>query len=414
MNVLTMATRNLGRNRRRSVLAAVSVFLSMTLIVSLDGLMNGFLESMVRNYTKNDTGHVNVETEAFRARQRFMPASASIKDSRRVVEAIRAMPGIPGGLALATERIRFGVVLSSETGSKGAVCVGGDPAAERGLLMLDRSLLPGSSYCDAPGTAIVGADLAAGLGLGVGDHIKVVAQRADYGLGFRKLLISGLFRSGVAAMDKSFFQVGLEDARAILGLPSGASQVLVMLGDYREADRAAAAIASALGSAGLPGLTAESWTAMGDAARLVEMAGGVYFALYGVVAFLGAFIIANIMLMVTLERRREIGVLKSMGMERPRILALFLSEGTMLGAAGSAAGVLAGLGVTAWLHAKGFDMTAAMAGLEFPMDNVIYPRIEPARTAAVFLLGVAVSAALSYLPARGAARIEAVDAIRSA
>jgi len=414
LNILTMATRNLGRNRRRSILAAISVFLSIALIVSLDGLMNGFLESMVRNYTKNDTGHVNVETSAFRARQRFMPSTASIPDSGRVVEVIRAVPDLPGGLALATERVRFGVVLSSDTGSKGAVCVGGDPETERGLLMLDRSLLPGSAYCDAPGTAIVGAALAEDLGLGVGDFLKVVAQRADYGLGFKKLRISGLFRSGVSSMDESFFQIGLSDARDILGIPRGASQVLVMLRDYGKADGAAAAISAALASAGLAGLSAESWSASGDAAQLVKMAGGVYFVMYGFVAALGAFIIANIMLMVTLERRREIGVLKSMGMPRSRILALFLSEGTMLGVAGSLAGTLLGLAATAWLHAKGFDMTSAMAGIDFPMDNVIYPRVDAARTAAVFLLGVAVSAALSFLPARGAARIEAVDAIRSA
>jgi len=414
VNTLDMALRNVGRNKRRSVLAAVSVFLSIALIVSLDGLMQGFLDSMVRNYTKNDSGHVNVETADFRARQRFMPATASIRDSGRVVDVIRGIPDLPGRLAIATERVRFGVVLASESGSKGAVCVAGDPAVERGLLMLDRSLLPGSSYCDRPGTAIVGADLAEGLGLGVGDDLKIVAQRADYGLGFRKLRISGLFRSGVASMDRAFFQVGLADARELLGIPAGASQVLVMLEDYNEADRAAAAISAALEAAGVAKLSAESGTAMGDVATLVKMAGGVYFAMYAFVAALGAFIIANIMLMVTLERRHEIGVLKSMGMQRGRILGLFLSEGTLLGVAGSAAGVAAGLAVTAYMGRRGFDMTAAMSGLDFPLDNVIYPHASAWRTSAVFLLGVAVSALLSFLPARSAARTEAVDALRRA
>jgi putative ABC transport system permease protein len=414
VNTTTMAARNLGRNKRRSALAAVSVFLSITLIVSLDGLMNGFLESMVRNYTKNDSGHVNVTTEDYRARSRFMPVSASIADSGAVARAIRAIPDLPGGLALVTERVRFGVVLSSESGSKGALCMAGDPETERGLLMLDRALLPGSRYLEKPGDAIVGAALAEDLGLGVGDYLKIVTQRADYGLGFKKLRISGLFSSGVSSMDDTLFQIGLADARELLGLEAGASQVLVMLADYGEADRAAAAIAAALDKAGFAGLSAESWTASGDAATLVEMAGSTYFLMYLFVALLGAFIIANIMLMVTLERRREIGILKAMGMPRSRILSLFLSEGTMLGAAGAAAGVAVGLAVTAVLHRYGFDMSAAMAGFDFPMDDVIYPRVDAGRTAIVFLLGVGVSAALSFLPARGAARTEAVDAIRSA
>jgi len=376
--------------------------------------MNGFLESMVRNFTKNDSGHVNVTTEDYRARSRFMPVSAAIGDSGAVVEAIRAMPDLPGGLALVTERIRFGVVLSAESGSKGALCVAGDPETERGLLMLDGALLPGSTYLEGPGEAIVGAELADDLGLGVGDMLRIVTQRADYGLGFKKLRIAGLFRSGVSSMDDSFFQIGLADARELLGLPEGASQVLVMLGDYGEAARASAAIAVALEGAGLSGLSAESWTESNDTATLVDMAGSVYFLMYLFIALLGAFIIANIMLMVTLERRREIGVLKAMGMPRSRILSLFLSEGTMLGVAGAAAGVALGLAVTAVLHRYGFDMSAAMAGFDFPMDDVIYPRADAGRTALVFLMGVAVSAALSYLPARGAARTEAIDAIRSA
>ncbi|MDP3176909.1 MAG: hypothetical protein Q8M76_03325, partial [Spirochaetaceae bacterium] len=77
MKIMTMALRNVGRNKRRSILAAVSVALSAVLIMVMDGMTTGFLESMVKNYTKNDVGHFNVETEEFRSRERFMPATAA-------------------------------------------------------------------------------------------------------------------------------------------------------------------------------------------------------------------------------------------------------------------------------------------------------------------------------------------------
>lgn len=413
MTILNMAFRNIGRNKRRSALAVSSVFLSVVLVVALDGFTSGFLDSMVRNYTKNDVGHFNVETDDYRARERFMPASASIRDSQAVLAAIRGTPELAGKIALATERIRFGVALSGPDGTKAALALGGDPEAERSLLMLDRSLLPGSVYCDEPGTAIIGAKLAGDLGIGVGDPLKVIAQRADYGLGYRKFRVSGIFRSGVASLDASLFQVGLADARELLGIPKGASQVLVMLDDYRGADEAAAAAGKALAAAGLSGLSSRSWTAIGDAARLVTMAGGVYFAMYLIVVLLGAVIIANVMMMVALERRHEVGILKSMGMPRGSILRLFLAEGSLLGAAGSISGLAAGLGLDAFLARKGFDMGAALAGFDFPLDSVIFPRIDPARSLAVLVMGIAVSAVLSYLPARGASRVEAVDAIRS-
>ena len=100
MNVLSMAVRNLGRNRRRTFLAVLSVLIAITLVVFMDGLIGGILDSMARNFTKNETGHVSVTTAAYRARERFMPASAAMEDSDTVAGAIRATPGLEGRIVL--------------------------------------------------------------------------------------------------------------------------------------------------------------------------------------------------------------------------------------------------------------------------------------------------------------------------
>jgi putative ABC transport system permease protein len=419
-----MALRNLGRNKRRSFLAGLSVFFAIFFVVALDGITAGFMDSMTLNYTKDETGHVNVATADYRERERFMPPDAAMRDSGAVRAAIEADPALSGKLDLVAERIRLGVVLSSGSASKTALALAGDPAAERRLLMLDRSVLPGGAYCDAPGTAIVGEGLATALGLKVGDELKVVTEKADHGLGFKKLKVSGLFRTGVTSLDGSTFQMGLLDARALLGLDGGAggraagsggaTQVLVMLKDYRGADSAEAEIAKALAASGLKGLSVQSWTRGGDIPRLIAMANSIYFWAWLVVAFLGAFIITNVMTMVVLERRHEIGILKSMGMKRGRILALFLTEGGMLGAMGSGLGCLFGLALNAALAQKGIDFSQAMQGLDFPMDNVVRPAVHLGRSLGLFGLGVLVSTVMAWLPARKAAALDPIEAIRGA
>ncbi|HET7839467.1 MAG TPA: ABC transporter permease, partial [Rectinemataceae bacterium] len=223
MNTLGIAFRNLGRNRRRSFLAILSVFMSMMIVIFADGFISGVLDSIVRNATKNQTGHVNIATEDYRRRERFMPTNAAIGDADAVVAAIEARPELKGLVAQVAPRVRFGVVLSSGTATKAAIGIAGESERERSLLMLDRSVLPGGSYLGAPGTAIVGSRLAADLGLKVGDSLKVVAQKADYGLGFKKFRIAGLFRTGMELFDDSAFQVGIDDARELLGLGRGAS-----------------------------------------------------------------------------------------------------------------------------------------------------------------------------------------------
>jgi len=413
MNVWKMAIRNLGRNRRRTFLAILSVFIAITLVMFMDGLISGVVDSMARNFTKNESGHVSVTTADYRKRERFMPASAALKDADAVVAAIRGTPGLGPELVQVTPRIKMGVVLSSEVGNKAALAIAGDPNVEKSMLMLDRAILPGGAYLDTPGTAIVGKKLAADLGLHQGDTLKVITEKADYGLGFKKLKISGIFSTGVDTFDGSTFMMRLDDARDLLGLDRGASQVLVMLKGYQQADHAAKLISAQLAASGLGGLSVQSWTALGDIASLISLTSNVYFWGEIIVAFLGAFIIANIVMMVVLERKREIGILMSMGMERPRILWLFLVEGVLMGIIGSAAGVIVGTTLNLLLGAKGLNMTKTISGSGIPLDNIIYPVVHPGAVAWFFALGILVSVIVSFLPSRTASRMDPIDAIRS-
>ena len=419
MSILPFAARNLLRNKRRSVLAASSVFLSILLVVLLQGFINGFMDSMVRNYIKNETGHVNIATEGYRDRARFMPVDEYIEDSPALAETIRKALAAKDPGAIVAERIRFGVLLSSERGTAEALAIAGDPAVERGLLMLDTRVLPGGAYLGARGETIVGEALAKDLGLGVGDSLRVVTQKADGGLGFRKLRISGIFRTGVNSLDGSVFQMGLDDARALLGMEGAAQQIAVMLSSARNVAGAAAIARAAVAARGeaeaqdRDSLSVLPWTAIGEYPKMIQLMNLVYYWVFLIVALLGCFIIANVMTMVILERKREIGILMSMGMPRRSILGLFLAEGTMLGLAGSIAGTGLGAGLILLLGRKGFDMTSAMAGFSWPLDNVIYPSVTPGTLILGIAMGTAVSAAISYLPSRKAALMAPVDAIKA-
>lgn len=412
MRLLSMALRNLGRNRRRTALAASSVAIAILLVVFMQGMVGGFLGSIVKNYTKNEVGHVNIVTDGYRERERFSPVDAAIPDSGAVIRALEGAPGLEG--AVFAERIRFGVILSAGANSKAALGIAGDPAAEKELLMLDRSVLDGGRYIEGPGETILGEALARDLGLSVGDTLKVLTERADYGMGFKKFRVVGIFRTQVNTLDNAVFQIGLDDARSLLAMGVGAQQVLAMLPDYRDADEAAAAMEKALAERGLDGLSVRSWTAMGDFPRFILMAESIYFWMYVIVAFLGAFIITNIMMMVVLERKKEIGLLKSMGMPNREVLALFLAEGTMMGLVGSAVGAILGLVLNVVMGKVGLDLTSAMSSFSWPMDNVVYFTVSVPWTVAIFMIGVAVSAVVAYLPSRSAARMNPIDAIRSA
>ncbi len=413
MRLSTMALRNLGRNKRRTILTALSMTIAMMAVMFLNGLVDGLMDNLVRNALKTDIGHVNVATAAYRDREKFMPVHEYIHDSPRAAEAIRQAQGLDGKVLIVEERIRFGVLLSSGPNSKAALCVAGDPETETRLLMLDRNIKEGR-YLSARGEALIGTGIAKDLGLKVGDSLRVVTEKADYGLGFKKFRICGIFSTNVNSMDNSLFQLGLEDARDLLDMAAGATQLIVMLDNHALAARDAPRIEAALAAAGIEGLSVIPWQKGGGIVGLFPLMEAIYNWMYVIVAFLGAFVIANVMMMVVLERRKEIGILKAMGMPRRDILWLFLLEGTMLGLLGSAVGVGLGLGINGIMSVVGMDFKSAMASFSWPMDNMVYTKVDPLAALALLGLGIVVAAIISFLPSRKAATMDPIEAIRLA
>jgi putative ABC transport system permease protein len=408
--LIKMAMRNIWRNRRRSLLAMLSVAMASLLCLFLQGLLGGFQESLVKNFTKNETGHIRVTTKDFADRAELLPVDAMIPHPDQIESAIRTSPAIADKVRIMTERISFGVLLENKGLNKTAVALAGDPKTEESLLYLQRSILPGGHYIDGPSQTIIGAGLAQDLKLSVGDALKVVSQASDGSLQLKKFAIVGIFRTGVTILDGKIFQVPLGDAKTFLRTEGGSQSIIIMLSDYHDAAMVAARISALLGD---PTLAVTPWTEIGDYAHLIQIETKIINALDLIVMFLGAFIITNIMTMVVLERRKEIGILKSMGFARGEVLVLFLWEGIFLGIWGSLIGGGLGFLLNVLLHFRGVDFSSYFTSLEFPVDNIIYWTADLPVAAGIVILGCVISGIVSIIPSARAARMNAVDAIKS-
>ena len=187
-------------------------------------------------------------------------------------------------------------------------------------------------------------------------------------------------------------------------------QIVIMLKDYNRANEVAAQIRTLLNN---EELAVVSWTEHGEWASMVGMASTIYGYVYFLVAFLGAFIIANILMMIVLERRKEIGIVKSMGISKFEVMVLFLFEGMILGIIGSLVGIGLGMLVNTYFAIFGLDFSAMMSSFNYPIDMRTYFKSGPADLIKVLLIGVIVSAVVSVLPSWRASRMNAVDAIKS-
>jgi len=408
--IFSLAFRNIGRNRRRTFLAILSVTLSITFILFMKAFVTGFIDSIVRNYTRQECGHIRITTKKFMDRADFLPVSTSIANPDSIEQLLRTTPQIGEHLSLVTDRFVFGVLLSNHGATKPAMAIAGDPKNEKELSMLYKSIIAGGRYCDGSREMIMGYRLAKSLNYTTGDTVRVMTQGADFALHMRKFVITGLFRTNINAFDERIFQIGIDDARILLRSGNETQQMIIFLDNYKSADLVAGRIRNVLADTTL---AVSSWTTYGTYASIVRMSGRIYDFLYLFIALLGTFIISNIMMMVVLERKKEIGILKSMGMKRRQVMILFLTEGVIMGILGSFAGIIIGTLLNALLSKTGIDFTAMMSTVTMPMDNIIYPKQDLLSTFEMFMIGALVSGIVSVLPSRQAAQLNVVDAIKS-
>jgi putative ABC transport system permease protein len=379
-------------------------------IVFAQGFVAGFVQSIVKNATKNDAGHIRIATKKFEERSRFFPVSYNVRKPDSLMAALARDPTLSRDIALVTPRITFGVLLSNGGLNKSALALAGDPEKERQLLLLQRSIAPGGRYLRGPRDLIMGSALAKALRFRVGDTVRVMTSGSDFALHLKKFVVTGLFTTGMNVFDDMMFQIGLADAQDLLRTGDAVQQIVIMLKNYRKAETAAARIRSDISDTSI---SVTPWTRVGDTYATVLLVTRIYDWIYVVIALLGAFIISNIMMMAVLERRREIGILKSMGFRKGQVMLMFLTEGVALGLVGSLAGAALGCGITAFFHVQGLDLTTFMSRINVPLDNVLYPTIGASNVVYSVALGTILAAFVSVAPARQASRMNAVDAIKS-
>lgn len=403
---LRVALRYLTARRKQafiSLISAVSmlgvVVGVMALMVAL-GLMTG-LQREIRAKILGATAHLSV----------FRSGSGAVEDYHRVVEAVRAVPGVLGSAPAVYGKS----LISSGHGSAVATLKGILPAQERTVTDIGSQVEGGRLEALSEGgeglsPILLGRDLAASLAVGVGDLVSVTSPQgrlSPVGLLPRvtKFKVAGTVHTGLYEFDAAWAYVPLASAQRLFGEEGRASLVEVRLNDIYAVRPAAAAIQAALGE----GYLTNDWIQMNQslfsALWLEKMAIGITIGLIVMVAALN--IIATLVLMV-MEKHKDIAVLVSMGASRGDITRIFMLQGTLIGAAGTAAGALLGWGACRLLDRYKL--------IQVPVDvyqiSYVPFTLLPA-DAAVVILGAVLTCFLATIhPAREAARLDPAEALR--
>ena len=403
---LRVALRYLTARRKQAFISLISAVAVagvavgvMALFVAL-GLMTG-LQSEIRNRILGATAHVSI----------FRERGEPIEDYEGVVRKARGVPGVAG----AAPAMYGKVLLTSATSSAVATLKGIVPAEEKTVTDVVAKVREGplagfEAPAEGPAPALLGAALADQLNVAAGDVVTVTSPRgrlSPIGLLPRvtRVRVAGTVRTGLYEFDAAWAYVPLAAAERLFDADDSRTLVEVRLDDMFAVKRAAKDLAAALG----PGYVTTDWVQMNgslfSALWIEKMAIGITIGLIVAVAALN--IVATLVLMV-MEKHKDIAILVSMGASRRSIMRIFMLQGTIIGAVGTTLGGLLG-----WSACAVLDRYRLIRIPEDVYQIAWVPfRLLPVDAAVVLAGALLVCFLATLYPARGAARLDPAESLR--
>jgi lipoprotein-releasing system permease protein len=339
----------------------------------------------------------------------LLPVAGSLTVTPELLAMVRGEKAV----SAATPLVSAQVMLRSASGLASATLKGIDPAGgDGGLPEGAREVLSGPQgrpVHEAP-PIMLGRELARMLGVSRGDTLHLLSTRgmaSPVGLlpAMKRLRVGGVFSAGMQDYDAALAYLHLQDAQALLRMGATVSAIEIRLQDLLRAGEVGQRLQARLG----PDFVLRDWMQRNHnlfAALKLEKA--VMFIILALIICVAAFNIASSLVMMVMEKTRDIAILMVMGATRRSIRRIFVFKGLIIGAAGTLTGTLLGVGLCQALRRHKL--------IELPSDvyyiTTLPVALDPWDLLLIGAAAMTICLLATLYPARQAAALDAVEAVR--
>jgi putative ABC transport system permease protein len=414
--LLRLAWRNLWRNPRRTLIAMTAIGFGYAMLLFVACLMAGLRQQMIESGTDLVLSDAEVHAPSYYPDRptHLTLGGRNGTDVSALVAAIAADPRVQA----ASPRVYGYGLISGAHQSVGAQLLGVIPDQEQKITVLQTRMVRGSYLTgQMPKGVVIGDKLATAIGVEVGSEVVLLAPATDGSTGNDLYTVTGMFHTGLDAMDRGLVLMSLASLQELLRLPPARiHEVGIKLHDNDIA--AATTMATALEvqlSETFP-VRVRGWPELApELADYVQFNRRVTFILFLIFFLLAVMGIVNTMLMAIVARTRELGMLLAVGMRPVQVVGLIVTEAAILAGGSLVLGAALGSPVLWYLQVHGLYLGGSRGAISLGgvvVDPLWYGRQDfTAYTQAA--LGLAVTAVVSALyPALRAARFRPTEALR--
>ena len=381
--VLFIALRYLRKRKRQNFLLFLAITFGVASLIGTSALLGGWGDVLLNKTVNLSVGHIVIFPP---------PGEEFLSDYEHVLAEVRGVEGVRA----ASPRLEIECIAICGERARGLLAIGVEPESISDVLSIGDYVDEGRFLSKGDEQAVVlGSALAEELGASLGSEITVMAPSG------RNISVSvvGILDTGLHELDTTAFYIPFESATALLGCDV-ATSIVVKLDDYNRAEEVAEKLRGDLG------LNAKSWQELARPVLEALRTESFYMTVIcSLILAVGALGILNVLYMAVAEKTRDIGILKALGLTNRQVSAIFLLVGIIIALLGAVIGCVVGTAL-AWQFSS-IELPEEIYGMRH-----IPSRLDPAFYAYSFALALTIAVLASALPAKKAAKLDPVEALR--
>jgi putative ABC transport system permease protein len=407
---IKLGLKNLTRQKRRNGITILVIAFAFFIYLFLDSFMGGMEELSFNNIINFETGNIQVAYPQYWEEREELPLENLIYLNQDIEESIKNMDGVLG----TSPELRFTASLNNGIDEIAVIGLGIVPEKYNEVYTTQQYLVAGSIFVPGESKAVIGERLAELMDLKVGDYITLLIRTKEETFNTIDLEIGGLVNTPHPVINNGIVFVPLDIAQQALNVENGISMVTIRTNKEKEINPIIDDINQIFQRKNV-NIKAYSWRESAKMVIAYSAAGDAETAVVlTVILMIGMIGIINNVILSALERTREIGMMKALGMREWEIVLVFMIEASGVGIIGGLAGCLLGAAGVGWMVKYGYDLSyigGDMSLYGIPILDKIYGVWNLSSFVFIFFFGIVIALFSSIAPAYWAAHKDPIKAI---